>query len=71
MILTETEAKTRWCPFAHYSHEHNRGTKNKEPIPSIGARCLGSGCMLWRWSSLTDQTGFCGMGTHPAWNGNG
>lgn len=42
MILTEAEAKTKWCPMASY---RNRGG----PQADSKARCLASGCMAWRW----------------------
>lgn len=53
-MLTETEAKTKWCPFARYTSSRGQGINrwamaddyNLSPGP---AKCLGSACMAWRW----------------------
>ena len=64
MLLTEDEAKTKWCPFANCS-----GIANVPGLPQYEARgnrigfpwtdapdfvmaqvrCIASGCMAWRW----------------------
>lgn len=58
MLLTEEEAKTKWCPFARYQHNQepasNRWNQNappKEPhaLNPIPCRCIASDCMAWRW----------------------
>src|SRR5689334_11287401 len=57
--LTETEAQTKWCPFARCSvfndGEMNapsfnrlRGHDAKADSP-VEARCIASACMAWRW----------------------
>jgi hypothetical protein len=55
MILTEIEARERWCPFARsYDIDGdqsqpvtiNRRT-NGQADP--GTKCLGALCMAWRW----------------------
>lgn len=53
MILTEEEAKTKWCPEARAS---NNG---EQPIainrvnrgPDVDCLCIASACMAWRWQS--------------------
>src|ERR1700675_2507627 len=54
---SETEAKTKWCPFARVSwnalDEPYRApvpvSISRMPRPTGQANCLGSGCMAWRW----------------------
>ena len=55
MILTEDEAKTKWCPFAResYSADHKGGvataTANRFTGLNDYSRCIASQCMAWRW----------------------
>lgn len=65
MIVTETEAKERWCPHARVPlyaacatgeespAAANRAAPGSSESVRAGAaeqcRCLGSGCMAWRW----------------------
>jgi hypothetical protein len=65
MIVTETEAKEKWCPFARVGiHAANRSYDDvDEELPSAWfrptepsnegnpneAHCIGSRCMMWRW----------------------
>ncbi len=61
-VLTEDEAKKRWCPYTRVALSEgmaaNRsGAKDCGLDPSgVGyaniyeeTRCLGSGCMMWEW----------------------
>lgn len=69
--MTEDQAKTRWCPFAHVVSAHpsrnsaaiylgNRsqtGDGEEVRVPK-NTSCLASGCMLWCWDDfLSDDTG--------------
>jgi len=57
VIVTEEEAKTKWCPEARVfksagvplsrSAAVNRWSDDAEQINKTN--CLGSGCMAWRW----------------------
>ncbi|MFA5951510.1 MAG: hypothetical protein WC807_14620 [Hyphomicrobium sp.] len=49
-IYTEEEAKTKWCPETRTGltagmavNHHVGGDVHEE------TRCIGSGCMMWRW----------------------
>jgi hypothetical protein len=74
MVLTEEEAKLRWCPEARVAMTAgmaaNRTAFGKGYANIFEeTRCLGSGCMLWRWQSLfrdgnSEATGFCGLSSH-------
>jgi hypothetical protein len=71
VILTEEEAKTKWCPFVRLISAvpesaplDNRGAFVTDSAP----RCIGSACMAWRvheeWRADTLKTtvkGFCGL----------
>jgi hypothetical protein len=69
-MLTEQEAKTRWCPMARVALAGGDRTNRN------GTRCcIGSACMAWRWvdrglqqhppvpSHITD--GYCGAFGRP------
>ncbi len=67
MVLTEEEAKKKWCPISRDRSE-------------VFIYCLGSGCMWWKWNIISieermdlhqyselgtegqplPETGFCG-----------
>jgi len=62
MLVTEEEAKTKWCPFVRRNPVTMHGPTNR---PSHdGYNCIGSECMLWEKLSEEvggDQRGQCGM----------
>lgn len=45
MVMTEDEAKTKWCPMALAR------TYSGDPEESQVARCQGAACMAWRLDS--------------------
>ncbi len=60
MILTEEDAKTKWCPFSRTmvwrnslggssATAVNRWADEDGPALPTACICLGSGCMAWRW----------------------
>jgi hypothetical protein len=62
--LTEDEAREKWCPFARTSG----GTEEDLAInreyggePDVGALCLASDCMAWRWMNEVTGRGYCGL----------
>jgi hypothetical protein len=68
--VTEDEAKTKWCPFARTVETDGRGSTNgRNRVAStgvaekvlaaelLGAQCIASACMAWRWSLDSDFNG--------------
>jgi hypothetical protein len=58
MILTEEEAKGKWCPHARVIFNHRDEEKmrthaatsyNRSSDPMPLSNCIGSGCMAWKW----------------------
>ncbi len=71
-MLTEEEAKTKWCPFARCNGEtedhypiSNRGDvmMPRNDTFAEGFRCLASECMAWR--STDNKTFPCAPGDEP------
>lgn len=67
MIVTEEEAKTKWCPetligggASADTSQANRWVQSNADGGSVvaGASCIGSACMMWRWH-------FDGLGDYP------
>lgn len=54
-MQTENEAKNKWCPFARVGVYHGGACTavNRHPEPSVreDTKCIGSGCMAWRWKN--------------------
>ena len=54
MILTEAEAKTKWCPFVRLGMMKVGATINRAFMTAEQAEtqanttCIGSACMAWR-----------------------
>jgi len=48
-MITEDEAKTKWCPLARAGDGDDCAT-NRDLIEDnpVYARCIGSACMAWR-----------------------
>ena len=77
--MTEADAKTKWCPMSRslfYNGDivtsANRG---EDGTTHKADKCLGSGCMAWRWLSAgvnpegvphgDQRQGFCGPAGKP------
>jgi hypothetical protein len=68
MLMTEAEAKTKWCPMARVD-DGGRCSVNRlgpmnasigEPIDDPAANCLGSRCMVWCNGHAAGK-GYCGL----------
>lgn len=61
MVITEKEAKLKWCQEAVASHTDPRSGFHSNQKPSDSDfTCLGSVCMAWRWhdpNCYTDSQG--------------
>jgi hypothetical protein len=73
MLLTEEEAKTKWCPFARVAGTGvaYASTPHAEAWPVTVNRggqgerdevcCIASACMAWRWADeYRSSSGGCG-----------
>lgn len=54
--MKESEAKTKWCPFARVAAYSSGGQEGESPTSvnrgeATGpfTRCIGAACMSWRW----------------------
>ena len=87
MTLTEDDAKQRWCPHvrvpayeAQPTEEEGPASANRSPCEATqmhiarmhaATRCIGSGCMAWRWWNrlpsmhTNNSTGYCGLSGKP------
>jgi hypothetical protein len=65
MLLTEAEAKTKWCPMIREDGERGSCGSN-DPYQTSTNNCIGSNCMMWVWvltshSDEKDDCGECGL----------
>ena len=76
-MMTEEEARKRWCPFVRYATRDDGGdyperahvvTGNRflhKPGPGL-TNCIASGCMAWRWTGFpAERLGYCGLAGKP------
>ena len=77
MMVTEEQAREKWCPAARYDDEAcnrhymqaHRIPETDEQTPSKNdsnpeyARCIASDCMWWR--QFAGDKGYCGMAGKP------
>jgi hypothetical protein len=49
-MLTEEEARKKWCPVAWESHEVFRDDQTGQFEHATRTACVASRCMMWRWS---------------------
>lgn len=69
MMLTEEEARKKWCPFVRYYEAGDRAASNRwrQSLPAeephalnpVPCRCIASDCMMWQW--FDHQKGYCGL----------
>jgi hypothetical protein len=65
MILTEEEAKTRWCPFARQLMRAGDtwAPANRDRDYDDMCLCIASQCMAWRWNNAMSEAEFVKMAT--------
>lgn len=68
-MLTEAEAKTKWCPQVTYcTNELDVIQDGRTPLYAHQL-CEASGCMAWRWMTNVGEDvfarGYCGLAGHP------
>lgn len=73
-MMTEEEAKAKWCPATMSSPAIYAPTGEGLHAPGP-FQCLASACMAWRWAydsegypilaSNSEKKGFCGMAGRP------
>ena len=66
--MTEERHKTLWCPFRVSAATYTRSDDAETHTDVIGfnpENCIGSACSQWRWWSLEQKDGFCGLGGKP------
>lgn len=76
MIVTEEDAKTKWCPMVRHIERQDSGeSSNNRCFPvddpkktgisnNVWNKCIGSHCMMWRRTnavSAIDLRGYCGL----------
>lgn len=73
-IMTEEEARTKWCPMARNAIAEDYGSQNRETTGDMDRACccLASDCACWMWyrspevcAKMNDgsqPTGGCGLG---------
>lgn len=56
MMLTEEQARTKWCPKSRSIWQHGDraiSANRKESGEYLDSdTCLGSACMMWRWAKI-------------------
>lgn len=76
MIVTEEEAKTKWCPESRTGMYAGSGgvAVNRHCADEVRdeTRCIGSACMAWRFiypsaptALATPLKGYCGKAGEP------
>lgn len=61
MLVTEEEAKEKWCPMARTAgYNCSRNREYTGSTPSVMC-CIGSNCMMWEWDLDSDNRGYCSL----------
>lgn len=66
MLLTEEEAKKKWCPKAISVDYSAQASGN---VGALFIPCIASVCMMWRRDRQVTEKGWCGLAGPPFFNG--
>mgnify|MGYP000505886524 CR=1 FL=1 len=72
-MLTEEEARKKWCPASRASNANLTAGVNRRPSNKVDpdCYCIASDCMAWRWqpayppAAKDERQGFCGLAGAP------
>lgn len=69
-MITESEAKKKWCPMARVvAAGHSSGNTFTDGKSVDYVKCIGSACMAWQFAMDKDNphvgTGYCGAFRRP------
>lgn len=57
MLMTEEQARTKWCPMARRTAEgHGSWNRNRNGSASDSCLCITSGCMAWHSAGQQRET---------------
>lgn len=62
MLMTEAEARVKWCPMAKSIEGVNRAYGSK---PADDCYCIASDCACWRCAEPITGVGYCGLAGKP------
>jgi hypothetical protein len=79
MLLSETVARTKWCPFIRLDNSNRLFNTNTDGFENTNRmyHCIGSSCMSWREFHLShikggletgekqEPHGYCGLAGRP------
>lgn len=72
MMVTEEQAKEKWCPKARapVGNAASNCAVNRTHMAHHGLpACIGSQCMAWRWTPVSEvlekRSGYCGAFGKP------
>jgi hypothetical protein len=68
-VMTEEEARGKWCPFARVQQYHGAANRALLPKDVDYSTCLASQCMAWRWGRLEDPDFWDGDADPPQGQG--
>ena len=58
MLMTERQARSKWCPHARQSTNEFPTYNRSEGGKAIDScNCVASDCMAWRWVRVRDDEG--------------
>lgn len=73
-MMTEAEAREKWCPMVRLTADQDEWKNNRGDFPGKerSFNCIASDCAMWRWVTTLDSgtvintdKGYCGLGGRP------